>query len=90
MLEKVYRDLCQTNQQNLPINIIGDSSGGGIALSLAQLVRNKEMPLAKNVILLSPSLDMSPLREDEKQIANELEKIDCMLSVNSTELIRTW
>lgn len=41
------------------IIVMGDSSGGGIALALAQLLREKGRAQPANVILLSPWLDAS-------------------------------
>jgi len=41
------------------VSIMGDSSGGGIALSLAQLLREKGRPQPANLVLLSPWLDAS-------------------------------
>jgi acetyl esterase/lipase len=38
---------------------MGDSSGGGISLALAQLLREKRREQPRNVILLSPWLDAS-------------------------------
>lgn len=88
-LEKFYADLCTKNRSNLPVNIIGDSSGGGIALSFAQMIRNNHMPVAEKVILLSPSVDMTPLNKEEESKALILDKLDCMLSLNSMDTIRS-
>lgn len=41
------------------LTLMGDSSGGGIALALAQLFREKGRPQPAHVILLSPWLDAS-------------------------------
>jgi acetyl esterase/lipase len=41
------------------IIIMGDSAGGGLSLSLAQLIRNENLPQPSNIILLSPWLDVS-------------------------------
>jgi acetyl esterase/lipase len=44
-----------------PKNIIfmGDSAGGGFALALAQLVKEKDLPQPSQIILLSPWLDVT-------------------------------
>ena len=41
------------------VTVMGDSSGGGISLALAQLLREKGREQPRNVILLSPWLDAS-------------------------------
>ncbi len=38
---------------------MGDSAGGGLALGLAQYMRNEHKPMASQIIMLSPWLDLS-------------------------------
>ena len=53
MLLKVYKKLfSETAPGN--ITIMGDSAGGTLALSLSMLARDKGLPLAKELVLISP------------------------------------
>lgn len=49
--------LTKTSPQN--IIFMGDSAGGGFALALAQLVKEKNLPQPSQIILLSPWLDIT-------------------------------
>ncbi|WP_322924378.1 alpha/beta hydrolase [Paenibacillus campi] len=60
------------------IVLMGDSAGGGFALALAQLFKEKGMAQPGNIILLSPWLDVSMSNPD---IA-ALEDVDPMLGTN--------
>lgn len=57
MISEVYR---QVIKKVKPENFIlmGDSSGGGLALALAQLMRNENIAQPHQIILLSPWLDI--------------------------------
>jgi len=57
-MEMVYRDLIGKHQ---PENIIlmGDSAGGGLALALAQRLRDIQVVQPAQIIMLSPWLDIS-------------------------------
>ena len=66
--------LKETNSEN--ISIMGDSAGGGLALALAFEIRDNNLDKAKNLILLSPLLDVNL---DNENIA-EYEKKDKFLS----------
>jgi len=48
------------------LTIMGDSSGGGMALALAQKARNAGVPQPKNLVLLSPWLDVTMTNPDIK------------------------
>lgn len=56
----MYKDLIE-NQQVSPENLIfmGDSAGGGLALALAEYIKTKNMPAPRNIIMISPWLDLS-------------------------------
>lgn len=57
MVSEVYKDLVKnTGPENLIL--MGDSSGGGLALALAQLMRNEKVSQPSRIILLSPWLDI--------------------------------
>ncbi len=58
MLLPIYEEVCTgINQEDLVL--MGDSAGGGIALALAQLLKQMHLPQPGNIILLSPVLDMT-------------------------------
>ncbi|NGL83295.1 alpha/beta hydrolase [Streptococcus equi subsp. ruminatorum] len=65
-LAKAYKDFCLSSGA-AKVSIIGDSSGGGMALALAQYLRDTQMaPPPKQLILLSPWLDVSFANQDYK------------------------
>ncbi|KAF0222034.1 MAG: alpha/beta hydrolase fold-3 domain-containing protein [Erysipelotrichaceae bacterium] len=58
MVMPIYRDLIlKVGGKN--IILMGDSSGGGFALALAQKIRDEGLENANQIILLSPWLDVS-------------------------------
>ncbi|MFP7486247.1 alpha/beta hydrolase [Priestia filamentosa] len=59
------------------IIFMGDSSGGGFALSLAQLLWEKGLPQPRHIILLSPWLDITMKNPDARLLENK----DPMLGV---------
>ena len=56
ILEKLYRHLLE--QEN-PITIMGDSSGGGLSAAFAQYLAANDLPQPENLILISPWVDVS-------------------------------
>lgn len=76
MLLQLYRDLVtETDPDDL--TLMGDSAGGGLALALAQELRNKRLPQPARVLLLSPWLDVTMTNSDIAQ----LDRRDPMVSV---------
>ena len=67
LIEHLYHKLLQTNTE---INFLGDSAGGGFILSFAMYLRDRKIKLPKNIIMMSPWLDISmsnpKLYEDAK------------------------
>ncbi|MBZ2404574.1 alpha/beta hydrolase fold domain-containing protein [Liquorilactobacillus hordei] len=60
MVMKSYQDLLATSGVTAEnIILLGDSAGGGLAVSLIEQLRNAQIDLPKQVILLSPWLDLS-------------------------------
>jgi acetyl esterase/lipase len=57
MVSEVYKELIKTIHPK-KIILMGDSSGGGFALALAQLMRNEKVSQPSQIILLSPWLDI--------------------------------
>jgi acetyl esterase/lipase len=68
------------------IAIMGDSAGGSLSLSLAQLLKEKNLPQPGNIILISPGLDMS-LSNPE---INEVAKLDPILATPALIDISKW
>ncbi|GMO14128.1 MAG: alpha/beta hydrolase [Mycoplasmoidaceae bacterium] len=62
--EKVITDLPSSN-----VTIMGDSAGGNLALALGQELKQNGLPKPKNLILISPMLDMSENSADKKKDA---------------------
>ena len=56
IVEKLYTHLLTLNK---PIAIMGDSSGGGFSAAFAEYLAVKNMPQPKNLVLISPWLDVS-------------------------------
>ena len=67
--------------------IVGDSAGGGLALALAQKLRDEESPAPAALLLLSPWLDVGASGADQPA----LEADDPVLSINVLrECGRLW
>lgn len=79
-LEYVYDYYCKhlSNESRNKIAILGDSAGGGLALSLVMKIRDEKKHMPDRAILLSPYLDI--VCSDSRQ--KELEKVDMQLSIN--------
>ncbi|MFN7160546.1 MAG: alpha/beta hydrolase fold domain-containing protein [Candidatus Gracilibacteria bacterium] len=76
MLLPLYQRLIEKNTPE-NITIMGDSSGGSIALVLAMTLREKTLPQPSKILLISPALDMS-LSNPELP---EVEKLDPILAL---------
>ena len=59
------------------IVIVGDSAGGGLALLIAQAVRDRNLPRPRALVLISPAFDLSGSGADQP----ELETRDPVLSL---------
>ena len=80
---------CSITQENSPAHTIlmGDSAGGGLALSLSQELLLRGIPLPKELILISPWLDIS-LRNANIQ---NLESKDPMLNRKHLQMMgQAW
>lgn len=73
LLYKVYDDLLKFNK---PIYIMGDSAGGGLAISLTLDFKKQSKILPKKIIVISPCVDM---KNDNPEL-DKYEKEDLMLS----------
>lgn len=94
--EPTYQMLLTLYQQILEkinpkdIVIMGDSAGGGIALAFSMLLRERNLPQPKDIILISPCLKLSEYSEEQKEEAEELEKNDPMISYKCMETVRRF
>lgn len=89
MLTEIYVNLLRTT---LPENIIiiGDSAGGGIALSFAMEIKKKEYPQPSNIILISPVMELSSKSPGNEDYVDYLEKRDPMISLEALDIICDW
>lgn len=85
-LANAYRKLLENNAaQN--IVFMGDSSGGGLALAFAQMLRDVGLPQPGGVVMLSPWLDLTV---SHPQTA-EIEKRDPLLAIRGArEAGKIW
>ncbi|NRD79511.1 alpha/beta hydrolase [Bacillus sp. BRMEA1] len=74
----IYEELLSKTE---PKNIVlmGDSSGGGFALALAQVLQEKGLPQPGNIILLFPWLDLTMTNPEINEL--DLEEKDPILGV---------
>lgn len=63
------------------IIMMGDSAGGGMVLSLLQLMRNRKYPLPEKAILISPWLDISTSNPEMEQ----LQSVDPILHIKDLQ-----
>lgn len=66
-------------------HFIGDSAGGGLALCLALHLRDKQLPLPKSLILLSPWVDLSLENPELK-----LQKKEAFLTIKGLKQAAKW
>lgn len=87
-VEQAYRFALQKVSSPDQISLIGDSAGGGFALGLALLLKQKHLPQPKNIILISPWLDVrindDQLMAQECQINDPI--LDCWVPVQVGKL----
>jgi acetyl esterase/lipase len=81
MVFEVYKDMLSSID---PKNIIfmGDSAGAGLALAMAQKMKIDDIQQPKQIILLSPWLDVSMSNPEAKTI----EKRDVLLNIKSLRM----
>jgi acetyl esterase/lipase len=78
----IYLELCDPEKEE--IILMGDSAGGGLALSLAQDLKIKDiLPRPSKIVLLSPWLDVSL----KSGIPEDLEAKDLILDKNTLKTI---
>lgn len=87
LFEKLYHDLLNQVADSKQIVVMGDSAGGQIALSFAQLLKEKHIAQPGHIVLISPVLDAT-MRHPE--VPDYLKK-DPMVGVDgSVYLAEQW
>ena len=81
----LYRDLLERHDPSA-LFVMGDSAGGGLALSLAIQAASEGLPRAAGLVLLSPWLDVST--SDPAQA--EIERRDVMLMRAGVRTVGRW
>lgn len=77
MVLDIYKQLISTVHCD-DLILMGDSSGGGLALALAQELRNQHLAQPARIILLSPWLDITLSNQEIKRI----DRIDPFLGID--------
>ncbi|HCY7787256.1 TPA: alpha/beta hydrolase [Staphylococcus aureus] len=87
LFEKLYHDLLNQVADSKQIVVMGDSAGGQIALSFAQLLKEKHIVQPGHIVLISPVLDATM---QHPEIPDYLKK-DRMVGVDgSVFLVEQW
>ncbi|HDF3593089.1 TPA: alpha/beta hydrolase [Staphylococcus aureus] len=87
LFEKLYHDLLNQVADSKQIFVMGDSAGGQIALSFAQLLKEKHIVQPGHIVLISPVLDATM---QHPEIPDYLKK-DPMVGVDgSVFLAEQW
>lgn len=89
MVYSVYTYLLKRTEGS-HIRLIGTSSGGGIALSLAQLLKKKGMRTPHDLILLSPILNLNIPNDEEWRRMQHIAPHDKLLSPEIFYMLGKW
>lgn len=57
-LDQLWRQMLEGVESAAQLSLLGDSAGGGLALGFAMYLRDHQLPQPKDIILLSPWLDL--------------------------------
>ena len=85
MIVPIYKQIVSEAKLN-DITLMGDSAGGGMSLALAQLLKEMNLPQPSNIILISPTLDMTFSNPEIQEIA----KLDPIIAVPALVDIMKW
>lgn len=78
MLMEVYNEFVK-NSRTEDLTVIGDSAGGTLALSVTMLARDRGLPVANEIILISPGFMIGEMTEKEQKRAKYIKKHDYIL-----------
>ncbi|MHC5374160.1 alpha/beta hydrolase fold domain-containing protein [Enterococcus sp. LJL120] len=86
-IEALYQEVLLSIFSARQITLMGDSAGGGLALGLALLLKQNELPQPKNIILLSPWLDI----DTNNPVTQKFAATDPLLSVEQLSILgKLW
>ena len=78
MLYRVYRRIfSETSPEN--ITLMGDSAGGTLVLSLSMLARDRGLPMANEIVLISPGFVYSDMSDEEMARFREIQGQDAII-----------
>ncbi|OKP95964.1 alpha/beta hydrolase [Paenibacillus sp. P46E] len=83
-LLNLYREILESTTNPEQLTIMGDSAGGNISLSLAHYIQMNHLPQPKDIILLSPCVDMVL----DNPVLFDYVTRDPMLAVEGYDVIR--
>lgn len=83
-LLNLYREILSSIENPDQLTVMGDSAGGNISLGLAHTLKMNNLPQPKDIILLSPCVDMVL----DNPLIFEYETRDPMLAVEGFDVIR--
>lgn len=83
-LLNLYRETLESIESPKQLTIMGDSAGGNISLSLAHYLKMNNLPQPKDIILLSPCVDMIL----DNPVIFDYETRDPMLAIEGFDVIR--
>ena len=78
MLMEVYSELMKYSRPE-DITIIGDSAGGTLSLSLSMLAIERGLPVANEIVLISPGFIIGKMTEKELKRADHIRQQDCII-----------
>lgn len=83
-LLNLYREMIRSVKSPSQLTIMGDSAGGNISLSFAHYINMNSLPQPKDIILLSPCVDMVL----DNPVIFDYETRDPMLALEGYDVIR--
>lgn len=83
-LLNLFQDILKSTKESQQLTIMGDSAGGNIALVLAICLKRAEISQPKDIILLSPLVDMVL----DNPVIFDYERRDPMLAAKGFDVIR--
>ena len=78
MLMEVYSKLMKSCRPE-DVTIIGDSAGGTLSLSLSMLAIERGLPVANEIVLISPGFIIGKMTEKESRRAEYIKSQDCII-----------
>ena len=90
MLVEVYKEVIKRCRPE-DLTIIGDSAGGTLSLSLSMIARDIGLPVANEIVLISPGFIIGPLSERDERRLEYIRRKDFILGNFPVDKIsRLW